>query len=310
MHYHLLIAPVSTKNEDSKLNRNVRIMLGSHPYSHWPLHVKLFTEEAARAWHKAEKTTGQLPEGFTSSIELEGVDGSNARLYGGSGRNGPIDILDGQSSPSDFGYLLMRILDAFTKQHLSKAERLRASGTPIPCTICTSDIDLDKEVRLRTSHMICLASAFTANNIYDDIIPRGGVCEVCSQWTSWGDIVKGADRRRHGGAAPTEDEPVDEEEETPLNEDKDLDAMIVEPTTPPRKQPVTRNKTPLKSVISPRRKSPTRGSPRSSKKTLLVPIIPNRSRAVKPNITRDTSEEENFEALLDQINNETDEDDL
>ncbi|PVF99498.1 hypothetical protein CPB86DRAFT_783614 [Serendipita vermifera] len=287
--------------------RNVRVMLGSHPYSHWPLHVKFFTEEAVRAWDKAEKTTPPLPQGFTSSIELEGVDGSNARKYGGSGRRGPIDILD----------------EDFTKRHLAKAEGLRASGSHTQCTICSTNIDLVKEDPLTialcptpacpgTSHMICLAGAFLASNIYDDIIPRGGVCEVCSQWTSWGDIVKGADRRRHGGAASTEDEVVDEEEgeQAGLNEDKDSDAMLVKPRAPPRKHAVIRNKTPLKSVASPQRKSPTIGALRSSEKTLLTLAVPKRSRPVKSKITRDSSEEENFEALLDQINDETDEDDL
>jgi structure-specific endonuclease subunit SLX1 len=70
-------------------------MLSSHPYSYWPLNVKLFTEEAVRAWNKAAKTTPPLPEGFYTSIELEGVDGSNARNDSGSGRNGPIDVSDG-----------------------------------------------------------------------------------------------------------------------------------------------------------------------------------------------------------------------
>ncbi|PVF99494.1 hypothetical protein CPB86DRAFT_813870 [Serendipita vermifera] len=145
-----------------------------------------------------------------------------------------------------------------TKWHLAKAEGLRASRSHTQCTICSTNIDLVKEDPLTivlcpspacsgTSHMICLASAFLASNIYDDIIPRGGVCEVCSQWTSWGDIVKGADRRRHGGAAPTEDEVVnDDEGEAGLDEDKVSEAMRVEPRTPPREQAVICDKNLLK----------------------------------------------------------------
>jgi hypothetical protein len=69
--------------------------------------------------------------------------------------------------------------------------------------------------------MICLATAFTANNKINDIIPRGGVCDTCSQWTSWGDIVKGSDRRKYGGAAATEEEVVNEEEEEYMDIDQD-----------------------------------------------------------------------------------------
>lgn len=71
------------------------MMLCSHPYSRWPLHVKLFTEDAVKAWNDAAKSpiASTLPPGFTYSIELEGVDGKSKQI--GSGRRGPIDVEDG-----------------------------------------------------------------------------------------------------------------------------------------------------------------------------------------------------------------------
>jgi hypothetical protein len=72
------------------------MMISNHPYVTWPLHVKLFTEEAVKGWDDAKKVVVQalpLPPGFTCSIELEGVDGKSGKL--GSGRKGPINVKDG-----------------------------------------------------------------------------------------------------------------------------------------------------------------------------------------------------------------------
>lgn len=70
-------------------------MISIHPYSTWPLHVKLFTNEAVKWWQDAAKDVGvpPLPPGFVCSIELEGVDGKSGNV--GSGRQGPISVKDG-----------------------------------------------------------------------------------------------------------------------------------------------------------------------------------------------------------------------
>jgi structure-specific endonuclease subunit SLX1 len=70
-------------------------MVNTHPYSTWPLHVKLFSPDAATAWNDAAKAYPTLPLGFTSAVELEGVDGKKASTHVGSGRDGPIDVHDG-----------------------------------------------------------------------------------------------------------------------------------------------------------------------------------------------------------------------
>ncbi|KAG5646817.1 hypothetical protein DXG03_002194 [Asterophora parasitica] len=68
-------------------------MLSTHPYRNWPLHVKLFTEEAVIAWKEAcQDAQAHLPLGFTYTIELEGVDGKSGKV--GSGRSGPISVKD------------------------------------------------------------------------------------------------------------------------------------------------------------------------------------------------------------------------
>lgn len=80
----------------------VHIMLGLSPWSNWPLHVKIFTQEAVQAWNNAayEKPDPDfsLPRGLTYSIELEGVDGKRASENVGSGRTGSIDISDSKYS--------------------------------------------------------------------------------------------------------------------------------------------------------------------------------------------------------------------
>lgn len=70
-------------------------MISICPYNTWPLHVKLFTDEAVKWWQAAAEDVGALPlpSGFTCSVELEGVDGKSG--IAGSGRQGPISVKDG-----------------------------------------------------------------------------------------------------------------------------------------------------------------------------------------------------------------------
>lgn len=73
-----------------------RTMLSYHPYNTWPLHVKIFTEEAKKTWEDVSKAADAkfpLPRGFTYCIEYEGVDGKSGKS--GSGRTGPVDVSDG-----------------------------------------------------------------------------------------------------------------------------------------------------------------------------------------------------------------------
>ena len=67
-------------------------MLASHPYNLWPLHVKLFTKQAAKFWDDIQSVP--VPPGLYCSVELEGVDGKSGVT--GSGRSAPIDVKDGQ----------------------------------------------------------------------------------------------------------------------------------------------------------------------------------------------------------------------
>ena len=74
-------------------------MIAYPPYNRWPLHVKIFTEDALKAWQDASKSLDNdfpLPLGFTFSIELEGVDGKSG--LAGSGRSGPIEVSDGMNT--------------------------------------------------------------------------------------------------------------------------------------------------------------------------------------------------------------------
>lgn len=92
-------------------------MIRSHPFNLWPLHVKLFTEEARDVWYALLDRRAKLnatkrgrgkaadpptaipyeshfPPGFTWSVELEGVDGRSGHSSG-SGRSGPLQVKDG-----------------------------------------------------------------------------------------------------------------------------------------------------------------------------------------------------------------------
>ncbi|KAJ3517641.1 hypothetical protein NLJ89_g379 [Agrocybe chaxingu] len=97
-------------------------MICMHPFNTWPLHVKLFTEEAVLYWKVAgSKGTIPLPPGFTCNVELEGVDGKSGQS--GSGRRGPITVDDSE----------------FTAPYLAKNTALLASGRSMKggnCNFC------------------------------------------------------------------------------------------------------------------------------------------------------------------------------
>ena len=99
-------------------------MLSTHPYTTWPLHVKLFTEDAVKHWNAADETTERpvkgkgkkkattetdlsagLPRGSTVSIELEGVDGKaeSILLHQHTRRFVPIEVTDGTSPVVSYG---------------------------------------------------------------------------------------------------------------------------------------------------------------------------------------------------------------
>ncbi|KAF9453910.1 hypothetical protein P691DRAFT_522268 [Macrolepiota fuliginosa MF-IS2] len=149
----------------ARLEQNILVlqtMIRTHPFSIWPLHVKIFTEEALRCWdvltsvppsflssllfrssssacelhangneftkqyerlHNTQRQYGPLfPPGFTCSVELEGLDGLSGLR--GSGRTGPIHLTD----------------EHFTSPYLAKHAALVASGHPLKCSICSSPI--------------------------------------------------------------------------------------------------------------------------------------------------------------------------
>ncbi|KAI0357682.1 hypothetical protein OH77DRAFT_1494598 [Trametes cingulata] len=197
------------------LNTNVKVarsMVSSHPYNTWPLAVKLFTEEAAKIWHNSSKDPSMppLPPGLHVSTELEGVDGKSGKT--GSGRTGPIDVLDTQ----------------FTTEHLQKAAAIFTPGSRLRCSICHEEIPHDADPLATAlcpqskctavSHLACLSRHFLSSGpsaSTSDIIPRGGTCNECHTYILWGDVVRGCYRRRQGGAIPENEpeEPDDQEDD-------------------------------------------------------------------------------------------------
>lgn len=114
-------------------------MIASHPYNTWPLHVKVFTEEADKHWHlvaNASSSRFNLPLGFTCTVELEGVDGKSGSK--GSGRLGAIDVKDGAQYGSSSGPHSDKSAELFTTAHLTKAASLDATNTR--CSICREPI--------------------------------------------------------------------------------------------------------------------------------------------------------------------------
>ncbi|KAJ6602178.1 hypothetical protein B0H10DRAFT_2230287 [Mycena sp. CBHHK59/15] len=195
--------------------QTVRLMISTHPYSSWPLHVKLFTDAAVKGWANANKDASvpALPQGFTYVIELEGVDGKSGQV--GSGRDGPLSAND----------------EHFTSAHLAKNTALLASNRQLTCSICHSELQNFSTVRVffflmspsssfiqndkdpltttlcpatactAVSHLVCLSADFLLSQPPDTgMIPRGGQCRSCHTYVLWGDIIRGMYRRSAGGA--------------------------------------------------------------------------------------------------------------
>ncbi|KAF8893947.1 hypothetical protein BD779DRAFT_1435501 [Infundibulicybe gibba] len=207
----------SRKSKYLKMNiQIVRRMISNHPYNTWPLHVKLFTEEAVKCWREVVDDAGSdpLPPGFTSTIELEGVDGNSGNP--GSGRLGPINVND----------------EAFTSAYLAKTTALLATSRPLECSICREPLRsfatvfqqdplatalCPKSGCMAVSHLACLSQKFLREQSADTgMVPRGGVCNSCRSYTLWGDIVRGSYRRM---APKAVDQPQDETQSDKGHED-------------------------------------------------------------------------------------------
>ncbi|KAF8972892.1 hypothetical protein BDZ97DRAFT_1649124, partial [Flammula alnicola] len=169
----------------------VRTMIAKHPFNIWPLHVKLFTEEAVKCWNASASANDvfPLPPGFTCAVELEGVDGKSG--LPGSGRQGPISVDDAE----------------FTSALLAKNTSLMASGQSLECSICHEPLLNPSTDPLSTtlcpstgcvavSHLKCLSEKFLSEEPgRTAMIPRGGHCQSCGNYTLWGDVVRGCYRR-------------------------------------------------------------------------------------------------------------------
>ncbi|OCH87500.1 hypothetical protein OBBRIDRAFT_702884, partial [Obba rivulosa] len=163
-----------------------RGMISSHPYNTWPLHVKLFTVEAVKAWQRALVVyKSPLPPGFKCEEELEGVNGKSGCV--GSGRAGPIEA-DDAALPA-----------AFTVSQLDKMTSILASHNQLSCSICHSAVDPKPLTTAlcpnpdctAISHLTCLSSDFLAHEHNNHrLIPRGGECRRCRSYILWGDVVR------------------------------------------------------------------------------------------------------------------------
>ncbi|KAG8737899.1 Slx4p interacting protein [Ceratobasidium sp. 414] len=213
-------------------------------YNTWPLHVKIFTEEAKRLWDEAQQPglDTPLPRGFTYSIEYEGVDGKSPIPTGQGSvtRAGPIDIKDRYSL----------VMFAVLQRHEQK------------------------------TNSWCLSESFRGGppKLTTPLIPRGGVCDECNKYVLWGDVIRGCYRRARGGleqpASEHEIEDDDEEEDrSEVSDDlgEQLDGFRIgkQLATQPQPQNLAAPNTELanqpKPTKRPKPRAPTKSKPRPKK---------------------------------------------
>ncbi|KAL1665097.1 hypothetical protein GGF50DRAFT_53435 [Schizophyllum commune] len=203
------------RNKGIKNNiQTLLMMITSHPYNLWPLHVKLFTADAEKFWGLLAKAPAYraLPRGLTATVELEGVDGQSGSR--GSGRTGPVDVADTH----------------FTSQYLAKNTAVAASSTKPTCSVCGDKINEYTSDPLTTTlcpttgcmstaHLMCLSQEWLAAEPDNQgLIPRGGHCRDCKSYVLYGDIIRGSYRRAAGRAVVLEDD----EEEGNGQEEEDI----------------------------------------------------------------------------------------
>ncbi|KAL1710386.1 hypothetical protein EV121DRAFT_192957 [Schizophyllum commune] len=262
------------RNKGIKNNiQTLLMMITSHPYNLWPLHVKLFTAEAEKFWGMLAKAPAYrvLPRGLTASVELEGVDGQSGSR--GSGRTGPVDVADTH----------------FTSQYLAKSTSVAASTTKPTCSVCGEQITEYTSDPLTTTlcpttgcmstaHLMCLSQEWLAAEPDNQgLIPRGGHCRECKSYVLYGDIIRGSYRRAMGKAVVLEDDEdgngQEEVEEDISKEDGDL--PVAGPSRAVRGGSSSRGKR----TPSPRKKTVTRGktATASGKRAGKVAVVGNDS---------------------------------
>ncbi|CAE6535791.1 unnamed protein product [Rhizoctonia solani] len=255
-----------------------RTMLPIPPYSTWPLHVKIFTEEAKQIWDEVQKMkpNGPLPDGFTISVELEGVDGKARPPVSrrSRARNGPIDVKDTEFSSS---HILNSDINIKHMDHLRVA--LCPQGT------C-----------MTISHLDCLAQDFLSDPSNPrGLIPRGGVCKACKQYTLWGDVIRGCYRRARGPQQPTlEQEPDNNANEDNIELGDDLSGHFESPHIPA---------SPHKTA-----KTTTIRATTSKKKKATPASRATRRRAEKARPADSNSDVEDFAAEMNAIESDTEDD--
>jgi len=201
-------------------------MVTAHPYNMWPLHVKFFTSASKKAWDEAT-VSRPLPSGMTFSEEYEGVDGKSG--LPGSGRAGPIDVMDCQ----------------FSVQHMQKSSSIRTIPHDPECMICSMPVENyhsePPKVALcpsgdcrAVSHLSCLAADFLSSDSLQSsgLLPRGGNCKSCGSYVLWGDVIRGCYRRHQGGKAPQLEESDHEEGSFEVEAQSDDPTEDLIPTIP------------------------------------------------------------------------------
>ncbi|KAG9124099.1 Slx4p interacting protein, partial [Ceratobasidium sp. 392] len=270
-------------------------MLPMAPYNTWPLHVKIFTEEAKKLWDEVQQPglDTPLPRGFTYSVEYEGVDGkaSVSAVQKSKARAGPIDVKDAQ----------------FTLSHIDKYQTILEQGIALSCSVCCKNV-AGKRMSFRGS----------APGPSLPLIPRGGVCKGCDKYVLWGDVIRGCYRRARGGLEkPASDEEVEEEDgeeetEEARTEDSDndlakqLDGLRINeqhPTRPQPPQPRPQNRSiPSMKQSRPAKQPKPQAAPKPKPK-----LKPRRVLYDKQNVP--PSDVEDFAAEMDAIQCDTEDDD-
>lgn len=185
------------------------------------------------------------------------------------------------------------------KNHnLIARSRLTSTQDPLDIAICTAGNCT------AVSHLSCLATAFNAGSV-DTIIPRGGTCSSCGQYTTWGDIIKGVYRRKAGRAVTQEDEDLDESESS--EDELDGSGLRRIPKGPKRTAEISPKKAPRRIIAS--KTSSSRPKPGTSL------VSASRVKAAKPRVGVPQSQpytldagsdgEENFERMMMEINSIT-----
>lgn len=171
---------------------NLRTLLNSQSFAHWPLHVRFFAADVHKAWQKL----AALPEAITRPLKTEVILDDIATMR-------DADIVDGPQIARGIHALAV----TYIKDKSALEQSMNVLTDPyLSCHACKNSVAPDTELLLvcpktfcqAVFHMHCLSKALMPSAASTTILPTNGQCPCCKARLVWTDLVRQLSLRARG----------------------------------------------------------------------------------------------------------------